>query len=68
MPCDSQLPSNYTTILPGLAMEAFKVPKFEWGKVPEWIPPVERSTGRDILIGILAGCIVVGSDFDKITV
>ena len=49
-------------------MEAFKVTKFEWGKVPEWIPPVERSTGRDILIGILAGCIVVGSDFDKITV
>jgi nucleoporin NUP42 len=40
-PYDSQLPPNYTTILPGLAMEAFKATKFEWGKVPEWIPPVE---------------------------
>ena len=41
-PYDQQLPSNYmNVVLPPLVLEAFKGPKFEWGNVPEWVPPLE---------------------------
>ncbi|KAF8237897.1 hypothetical protein L208DRAFT_1355643 [Tricholoma matsutake] len=41
-PYDEQLPPNYTTaVLPQSVLETFKGQKFEWGKVPEWIPPLE---------------------------
>jgi len=38
---DSLLPDNYMQSLPKTAKEAFESQKFEWGKVPEWIPPKE---------------------------
>ncbi|TFK29045.1 hypothetical protein FA15DRAFT_633053 [Coprinopsis marcescibilis] len=41
VPQDSRLPANYSEILPAGALVAFKGGKFEWGKVPEWIPPLE---------------------------
>jgi nucleoporin NUP42 len=28
-------------VLPPSVLEAFKGQKFEWGKVPEWVPPLE---------------------------
>ena len=37
---DEALPPNYLEILPADVKAAFEAPKFEWGKVPEWIPPV----------------------------
>ncbi|KAF8644450.1 hypothetical protein AX16_008449 [Volvariella volvacea WC 439] len=40
-PYDSQLPQNYMEMVPQEMMEAFKADKFEWGKVPEWIPPLQ---------------------------
>jgi nucleoporin NUP42 len=40
-PYDQQLPPNYISVLPPLVLEAFKGQKFEWGKVPEWVPPLE---------------------------
>jgi nucleoporin NUP42 len=40
-PQDSRLPPNYTQLLPEAAMAAFKAAKFEWGKVPQFVPPVE---------------------------
>jgi nucleoporin NUP42 len=30
-----------TEIIPKAVLEVFKAEKFEWGNVPEWIPPVE---------------------------
>jgi nucleoporin NUP42 len=40
-PYDSQLPPNYVEMVPSVAVEAFKSKKFEWGKIPEWVPPIE---------------------------
>jgi len=34
------LPENYLEILPPDVKAAFEAPKFTWGQVPEWIPPV----------------------------
>lgn len=38
---DELLPPNYMDFLPGPAKEAFERSKFEWGKIPEWIPPIQ---------------------------
>ncbi|TFY53223.1 hypothetical protein EVG20_g10215 [Dentipellis fragilis] len=38
---DALLPPNYTQLLPKTVREAFEAPKFEWGNIPEWVPPVE---------------------------
>jgi nucleoporin NUP42 len=38
---DALLPNNYIDSLPASAREAFEAKKFQWGKIPEWIPPVE---------------------------
>ncbi|EGO20484.1 hypothetical protein SERLADRAFT_476712 [Serpula lacrymans var. lacrymans S7.9] len=35
------LPPNYFDILPEAVKTAFQSDKFEWGNVPEWIPPRE---------------------------
>ncbi|KAF9235577.1 hypothetical protein BU15DRAFT_77894 [Melanogaster broomeanus] len=35
------LPPNYTDIIPAEVKAAFLSDKFEWGKIPEWIPPKE---------------------------
>ncbi|KAL4076389.1 hypothetical protein V8B97DRAFT_1922232 [Scleroderma yunnanense] len=35
------LPPNYSDILPGDVKVAFASDKFEWGRIPEWIPPKE---------------------------
>jgi len=35
------LPDNYMQLLPEAVKAAFESDKFEWGKVPEWIPPKE---------------------------
>jgi nucleoporin NUP42 len=40
-PYDSLLPPQYAALLPGSVVDAFKSQKFEFGKVPEWVPPVE---------------------------
>jgi len=40
-PYDSQLPPNYITMLPQRVVEAFRAEKFEWGNVPDWVPPLE---------------------------
>ena len=40
-PYDQQIPSDYKEALPKSAVEAFESQNFEWGKVPECIPPVE---------------------------
>jgi len=40
-PYDLNLPSDYLNRLPPEALEAFKSQKFEWGKIPDWIPPLE---------------------------
>ena len=41
-PYDQQLPPDYMgAVLPPLALDAFKSRKFEWGKIPEWVPPLE---------------------------
>jgi nucleoporin NUP42 len=41
-PYDQQLPPDYmSAVLPPLVLETFKAQKFEWGKVPEWVPPLE---------------------------
>jgi len=37
---DALLPDNYIDLLPASAREAFEAKSFEWGKVPEWIPPL----------------------------
>ena len=37
---DGQLPSNYEEVLPEDVVDAFKAMRFEWGGVPEWVPPV----------------------------
>lgn len=37
----SLLPPNYSDILPADVKAAFVSEKFEWGKIPEWIPPKE---------------------------
>ncbi|KZT29505.1 hypothetical protein NEOLEDRAFT_605845 [Neolentinus lepideus HHB14362 ss-1] len=38
---DAMLPENYLQILPASARNAFESKKFEWGNIPEWIPPKE---------------------------
>lgn len=38
---DDLLPQNYLQLLPKAAREAFESATFEWGKIPEWIPPKE---------------------------
>ncbi|KAJ8087231.1 hypothetical protein PM082_006061 [Marasmius tenuissimus] len=41
-PYDAQLPGNYLSeVVPKDVIEVFKAEKFEWGKVPDWIPPLE---------------------------
>ncbi|KAH7907520.1 hypothetical protein BJ138DRAFT_488074 [Hygrophoropsis aurantiaca] len=35
------LPTNYADIIPADAKAAFQSEKFEWGKIPEWVPPKE---------------------------
>jgi len=35
------LPENYVEILPEVARAAFTAERFEWGGVPEWVPPRE---------------------------
>jgi len=40
-PYDQQLPQRYGEMLPKTALEAFRAARFEWGKVPEWVPPLE---------------------------
>lgn len=40
-PYDLNLPDDYQQSLPQDALEAFKSQKFEWGKVPDWVPPLE---------------------------
>ena len=38
---DALLPENYIDLIPKKAREAFEAKKFEWGNIPEWIPPKE---------------------------
>lgn len=38
---DGLLPEDYASQLPADVKEAFAAPRFEWGKIPEWIPPIE---------------------------
>ena len=38
---DALLPPNYLEILPKNALEAFRAEKFDWGAVPEFVPPRE---------------------------
>ena len=33
------LPRDYDEIMPAEVKAAFASTKFEWGKIPEWIPP-----------------------------
>ena len=40
-PYDQQIPPNYKEALPKTVVQAFEKPKFEWGCVPEWVPPVD---------------------------
>ncbi|KAF8634628.1 hypothetical protein AX15_000805 [Amanita polypyramis BW_CC] len=40
-PYDAELPTNYAEIMPKKAIEAYKGKKFELGKVPEFVPPLE---------------------------
>ncbi|PFH50402.1 hypothetical protein AMATHDRAFT_40861 [Amanita thiersii Skay4041] len=40
-PYDQQLPPNYVEVVPKAALEAFGKKRFEWGDVPEWVPPLE---------------------------
>lgn len=41
IPHDSKLPPNYMELLPEGTLAAFQAMRFEWGKVPMWVPPVE---------------------------
>ncbi|TFY59969.1 hypothetical protein EVJ58_g5438 [Rhodofomes roseus] len=38
---DDMLPPNYVEILPKNMLDAFGAERFEWGKVPEFVPPKE---------------------------
>ncbi|KAK0443935.1 uncharacterized protein EV420DRAFT_1575548 [Desarmillaria tabescens] len=40
-PYDQLLPQNYLEMVSEEAKEAFKADKFQWDKVPDWIPPAE---------------------------
>jgi nucleoporin NUP42 len=40
-PYDQQIPPNYKEALPKSVVQAFESQKFEWGDIPEWVPPVE---------------------------
>jgi len=40
-PYDQQIPLNYKEALPKSVVQAFENQKFEWGDIPEWVPPVE---------------------------
>ncbi|KAJ7222612.1 hypothetical protein GGX14DRAFT_429278, partial [Mycena pura] len=40
-PYDSQLPADYLANLPEHVVAAFRADRFEWGKVPDWVPPLE---------------------------
>ena len=40
-PYDQQLPQRYAEMLPKKVMDAFKKERFEWGGVPEWVPPLD---------------------------
>ena len=40
-PYDQQIPSNYKEELPKSVVQAFESQNFEWGEVPECVPPVE---------------------------
>ncbi|KAG5644807.1 hypothetical protein DXG03_007629 [Asterophora parasitica] len=38
---DQLLPPDYMKLIPATALEAFQDQRFEWGKIPDWIPPLE---------------------------
>jgi hypothetical protein len=38
---DALLPASYMSMLPAMVKEAFEAKSFAWGKVPEWMPPLE---------------------------
>ncbi|PAV21417.1 hypothetical protein PNOK_0404400 [Pyrrhoderma noxium] len=38
---DGLLPKDYANQLPADVREIFAAEKFEWGKIPEWLPPIE---------------------------
>jgi hypothetical protein len=38
---DGFLPQNYLDLLPPAARAAFEAAAFEWGNVPEMVPPIE---------------------------
>ncbi|KAF8892857.1 hypothetical protein CPB85DRAFT_1331113 [Mucidula mucida] len=40
-PYDSLLPQDYMNKLSEEAREAFKADRFTWGKVPDFVPPLE---------------------------
>jgi nucleoporin NUP42 len=40
-PYAALLPSNYLDLLPKAVKDAFASKEFQWGHVPEWIPPPE---------------------------
>ncbi|KAM6501338.1 hypothetical protein JOM56_004352 [Amanita muscaria] len=40
-PYDTNLPPTYAEIMPKGFLEAFKSTKFEWGNVPECVPPIQ---------------------------
>jgi nucleoporin NUP42 len=36
---DELIPPNYGDLLPVEMKQAFEAETFEWGKIPDWIPP-----------------------------
>ncbi|THH14183.1 hypothetical protein EW146_g6130 [Bondarzewia mesenterica] len=38
---DVLLPSDYLSLIPKSARDAFEATRFDWGNVPEWVPPTE---------------------------
>ncbi|KAN0132525.1 hypothetical protein V8E53_009541 [Lactarius tabidus] len=40
-PYDALLPANYSSLLPDSVRAAFAAPRFSWGNVPDWIPPMD---------------------------
>jgi hypothetical protein len=35
------LPADYLLLIPAAARAAFEMPMFEWGNIPEMVPPIE---------------------------
>jgi hypothetical protein len=38
---DALLPADYLLLIPAAARAAFEMPMFEWGNIPEMVPPIE---------------------------